>query len=194
MATIKSGNSTAQLQVDSNSGAARVTEYLPDGSLGNVAGKVTFSAGINSTPGASPSDIFLIRGSDTRIIEVTRIMISTTQTTSGINSWYLAKRSTANSGGTSTSVVPVPHDRNDVSPTATILQYTANPTLGNLVGYLWKGHVPSPCVASFTLDFSKEFGKPITLRGAGDVLAMNFGGATLPSGLVVLGSITWTEE
>lgn len=194
MAVIKSGNSTAQLQVDSNSGAARVTEYLPDGSLADRAAIPTYSAAIVVTPGATPQDVITIRGSDIRIVKITKMSISTNQTTTGINSWYLVRRSTSNTGGISAPVVPVSHDRNDTSCTATVLQYTSNPTLGAPLGYVWVGHISSPAVSPYVIDFTDLYGKPITLRGAGDILALNFNGATLPAGLAVRGVIVWTEE
>jgi hypothetical protein len=194
VAIIKSGSGTDQWTIDSESKAGRTTDYLPDGSLASPSAKPTYSAAIAVTPGATPQDVITIQGSSTKVIKITKMSISTNQTTSGVNSWYLVRRSTPNTGGTYAPVVPVSHDRNDTPCTAIVLQYTSNPTLGASIGYAWVGHIPSPAVAPYVIDFSDSYGKPITLRGTGDVLALNFNGVALPSGLAVRGVLVWTEE
>ena len=159
-----------------------------------------FSAASDAfTPGATPQDIFTITGSATKVIEVLRMAISSIQTTAGTNSWFIAKRSTANSGGTSASVTAVPHDSNDAAATATVLQYTANPTAGSLVGNIWSGKQHSPSATTIGLpvmlvDFTLLYGKPIILTGITDVLGWNFAGAALPTGLSCHCVVTWIER
>ena len=161
---------------------------------------VCFSAASAAfTPGATPEDIFTITGSATRTIEVLRMAISSTQTTAGTNSWFIAKRSTANSGGTSAAVAAVPHDSNDAAATATVLQYTANPTAGTLVGNVWAGKQHSPSATTVGLpvmlvDFTLLYGKPMILSGITQVLAWNFAGAALPTGLSCHCVVTWIER
>lgn len=202
MSVIKSGDSTDQLKIDSTSKAARVTLYNPDGSLqipGVKASYLAYSAAF--TPGATPQDVFTITGS-AKLVKVLRMFISTVQTTSGVNAWAIVKRSTANSGGTSASVTSIRSDQNDPAATATVLQYTANPTAGALIGGAWSGFVNSPApatagvgglIGSF-VDFPDSLGKPITLRSTSDVLTWNFGAAALPAGLSVRAGVIWTEE
>lgn len=150
------------------------------------------------TPGANAQDVFTITGSATRIVQVQRIMLSTTQTTAGTNAWFLVKRSTANSGGTSAGVTAVP--LNDAYPaaTATVLRYTANPTAGTLIGGVWSDFVAAPAPASPLANAQKVIdsflGGPVTLSGTTDVLALNFGAAAIPSGLSVLATVLWTEQ
>lgn len=154
------------------------------------------------TPGTAPTDVFTITGSSTSNIYVTKMGISTTQTTEGINAWFIAKRSTANSGGTSAAPTIVSHNSNNPAVSASVLQYTANPTAGSLVGYVWGGWVNSPKVATagvggfqgIEVNFEDMFGQPITLLSASQVLAWNFQGATLPSGLSALAYCEWYES
>lgn len=150
------------------------------------------------TPGATPQDVFTITGSATRSVRVTGSGIYTVQTTAGINAWLLNRRSTANSGGTSAPVTAVADDPSYPAATATVRQYTANPTTaGTLVGSPWSGRIVSPAPASVASVIGKELDslsrKPITLTGIGDVLAWNFNGAALPAALSVQAWVSWDE-
>ena len=166
-------------------------------------GKMTYSAVSTAfTPGATPQDIFTITGSATKVIRVLRMGISTTQTTAGINNFFLAKRSSANTAGTSAAPAITVNDSLNTAATATVLQYTANPTAGTLVGYIsgFQLNSPAPATAGIGglqgIDYSliDTFGQPITLRGITEVLAWNFKGAALPGGLSVIAYCQWTEE
>lgn len=203
MAIIKSGSSTNQLDIDATSKAARVTLYNPDGSLQVPAVKASYIAFTPTfSPGATPQDIFSISGSATKLIRVLSFYLSTGQTAAGVNSWQIVRRSTANSGGTSAAVTPIRSDLNDPAQTALVLQYTANPTAGTLVGNAWAGQVGAvtpttagvPGLVGFYVNFTEDLGKAIILRSASDVLAWNFGGAALPAGLAVRCGCRWTEE
>lgn len=203
MAIIKSGSSTDQLTVDPISKAARVTAYNPDGSLALVSVKASYLAFTPTfSPGATPQDIFSITGSATKLVRVLSFYLSVGQTAAGVNSWQIVRRSTANSGGTSAAVSPIRSDLNDPVQTATVLQYTANPTAGTLVGNAWAGQVGAvtpttagiPGLVGLYINFTEELGKPIILRSAADVLAWNFGGVALPAGLAVRCGCRWTEE
>lgn len=151
------------------------------------------------TPGATPQDVFTITGSATRLVQVLRMSLVTVQTTAGMNAWSLVKRSTANTLGTSAAVTRVPTDKAYPAATATVLQYTANPTVGTLIGAIWSGRVTSPVPASAVGDFEKcvvaaNRGVLATLSGIADVLAWNFGGVALPAGLSVQAVVSWTEN
>lgn len=162
----------------------------------------TYSAASSAfTPGATPTDIFSITGSASSNVYVVKMGISTTQTTEGVNAFFISKRSSANSGGTSAAPAIVPHNSNNPAVSASVLQYTANPTAGTLVGYLWGGWVNSPKAATagiggfqgVELNFQDMFGQPICLLNTSEVLAWNFKGAALPSGLSVLAYCEWYE-
>ena len=153
------------------------------------------------TPGATPQDVFTITGNATTNVYVTKMGLSSLQTTAGLNAWFLAKRSTANAAGTSASVAAVPKQTGIPAAAATVLQYTANPTTaGTLIGNVWGGFVSSAAPATagvgsvgLELDFESMYGQPIALFSASEVLAFNFNGAALPTGLSVLAWIEWFE-
>lgn len=154
------------------------------------------------TPPATPTDIITITGSATKTVRIFSIELSTTQTTQSTNTFFLVKRSTANTVGTSTTPTVVPVDSNDAAGTAVVRQYTANPTLGTLVGNVAVqrvfGSVPGATATAgsgYTFDFWQDgAGKGIVLRGTTQVLSINFAGAALPVGFSVSATITWMEE
>jgi hypothetical protein len=153
------------------------------------------------TPGATPQDIFTITGSATTNVYVIKMGISTLQTTAGANAFFIAKRSTINTGGTSAAPAIVQYQSTNVAPTATVLQYTVTPVVnGNLIGYAWGGWINSPAVATagigsdlFEVDFIDKFGEAMTLLSASEVLGWNFKGAALPPGLSVIAYVVWYE-
>lgn len=148
---------------------------------------------------ATATDVFTIYGSGTKTIKVLKVYLDTTQTIAGTNIWILMKRSTANTGGTSTATVRVPHDSNNAAATATALIYSANPAaLGTLVGNIAVSKVFSPPIGTFgdeyLWDFDQLNGEPITLRGTGEGLTLNFNGAATPAGEAINIRAIWTEE
>lgn len=204
-AIIKSGvDYDTKLTIDSTAKAARVTPYNTDGTaINNPGGVATYSASTAAfTPVATATDTVTIAGSATKTIKVLRITLSGTQTTAGINTWYITKRSAADTGGTSVAMVAVPHDSASAAASATILKYTANPTGGGtLVGHVWIGQVNAPApgtagigIVPTVIDFPALYGQPIILRGTAEQLAVNFNGAAVPSGLSMAITVDWTEE
>lgn len=202
MAIIQSGSSSYTLSVDQNSNAAHITAYGIDGTVSTNIGKQTYiSSSAAFSPPATPTDVFTITGGIGKVTRILRVGISTIQTTAGINTWFLVKRSTANSGGTSSAITAVPCDSANGSAVSSVLSYTANPSTGTSVGNVWSGRISSPDVAAvgtqspFTIiDFIDLFGQPLVLRGTSQVIAWNFAGAALPAGLSVIGFVQWTEE
>lgn len=205
MAVIKSGASSDQLTIDATSKAARNTRYDSTGREISFQGKQSFSVGIPAfTPPATPTDLFTITGSGTKTIRVISVIAGFTQTTAGVNRIYTVKRSTANSGGTSSAPTAVPHDSTNAAATATVLSYTGNPSTGSLVGNIAINNCYSPILATGTSGpnyqvsptgtVTELLAQPVVLRGTGEVLAINFNGAALPTGLSVTGTITWIEE
>lgn len=153
------------------------------------------------TPDATPQDVFTITGNTTTNVYVLKAGISTTQTTEGVNAWFLAKRSTANSGGTAGAITAVPVQSGNAAAAATVVKYTGAPTAGTLIGNLWSGWLNSPKAATagigglqgVELDFTSMYGQPIALLSTSQVLAWNFNGAALPVGLSVLAWMLWME-
>lgn len=151
------------------------------------------------TPGATPQDVFTITGSATRTVRILRMGLSSVQTTAGMNAWQVVKRATANTSGTSAGVTIVKSDKAFPTATATVLQYTANPTAGTLIGNLWSGRIAAPAPATAVGNTEKivegaALGSLAVLSGIADVLAWNFNGVALPTGLSITPWVIWTEQ
>jgi hypothetical protein len=160
--------------------------------------KTTFSAGVAGiTVAATPTDVFTITGSATKTIRVTLIAIDGTETTATQRNVLLIKRSSANSGGTSTTLADVSHDSTNAAGTATVRYYTANPTLGTTVGTMRASRLYVGTTTSVSDEVVWDFGdrpaQAIVLRGTGDVLAVNLGGVTSAGNSFNM-YIEWTEE
>lgn len=155
------------------------------------------------TPGTTPEDVFTITGNATRNVYVLKMGLSTTQTTAGTNAWFIKKRSTANTGGTSAAVTAVPLQSGNTAAAGTILQYTVTPTgVGTIIGSLWNGWVNSAKVDTagvtglegFEVNFETQLGQPVALLSTSEVLSWSFGAAALPAGLSVLAWVQWAES
>lgn len=149
--------------------------------------KRTYSFASAWGPAASATDIFSIIGSATTTVEVNKITISATKTTDGVVDVYIIKRSTANTGGTSTSATWVPHISTDAAATAVGSIYTANPSaLGTNVGAVRIVPLSIPTTTATTTNVYEinfgERGKPIILSGVAQALSINLGGVTVTGG------------
>lgn len=162
--------------------------------------KVTYSASaVGFAPAATATDVFTITGSGSKTIRITYLSVSgSTSAGSGVlDSLVLIKRSTANTGGTSASAFAVPHDSANGAATATVLSYTANPTLGTAVGTVRSNRVAFQAAgaASQTIvwDWGTRPAESIVLRGANQVLAVNLSSTTIIGGALNI-DIEFTEE
>ncbi len=154
----------------------------------------------NFTPPATPTNMFYIVGNGTKLIRVTRIEMCATQTTAAQQLFYLKRYSTAHSGGTRTFMTPMSMDTQNSSAIASPYYYTANPTLGTLVGTyaIRRTLVPTPTSLIdqpiIEWDFNYSQGQPLILRSVSEGIAVDFAGAALPTGLSVNFTVWWTEE
>ena len=170
--------------------------------------KATYSAGSTfTTPAASTTDFWQIYGSSTKTIKVLRVEAAyTSGNTSTSDEVFLIKRSTANSGGTSSTVTSVPLDSTNSAATAVVRIYTANPTTGTSVGTVASGALLSvvnpgtaypiaPSQGAQVLFDHRLTGQPVVLRGTGEGLVLNFAG-TIPASSTPKIAVTvfWTEE
>ena len=164
-------------------------------------GKATYRASTTALASASSAtDIFTITGSASKTIRITRLEISGQQTTAAAAQVIVLVRSTANSGGTASTLTAVPHDSNSPAATAVVKAYTANPTTGNLVANIYAGYVflAAPGTATVgsdkvVLDYGNRPGQAIVLRGTSQVLAVNLNGATVTGGAFDI-NVEFTEE
>lgn len=149
---------------------------------------------------ASATDIFTITGSSSKTIRVRKIEISGTRGTATQTDIIVLKRSTSNTGGTSTTLKNVPLDSANQSSTAVVRSYTANPTLGTLIGNIKASKIPMGVAAPGNAQSSigqeriYEFGRQsVVLRGTSEVVSINLNGQTVAGSSINI-SIEWTEE
>ena len=160
----------------------------------------TYGAAVTALNAANTAtDIFTIGGSATKTIKIKHISMDGTATTGAVANILLIKRSSANTGGTSTVATNVPYDSSDAAATATIRSYTANPTaVGTAVGTIHseKMFISTATAVPDELKFDYtgiQAMKEITLRGATEFLCINLNGVTFAGNSFNI-DVTWTEE
>lgn len=142
------------------------------------------------------TDIFTLTGCANKTIKIWGCDVAATQTTAGNANIHFLRRSSVNTLGTSTSPIATPLDSNNGVAQATPRAYTANPTVGTLVGLLhsFKMFIPtSSTIGSPLSSRFGEWGQPIVLKSANEVFAVNLNGVTL-SGSTFNIMLEWTEE
>ena len=161
----------------------------------------TYGAGVADVAlAASATDVFCVQGSATRIIYVKKIVVNGTATSANKANLLIIKRSTANTGGTASTLTDVPYDSQDPAGTATVKAYTANPTTGTAVGTVASSHSEfapdgSPTLPSdvSVFDFGGDGNKRITLRGTAESLCVNFNAETITGGIAHF-TTEWIEQ
>lgn len=158
------------------------------------------STGLFSPP-TNPTDMCTIRGSATKTVYVKRVEVSATQTTAGVNTIYLVKRSSDNDGGGINLLTEIALDSNSAAAAASTLFYSSNPVLGTSTGTLRSAHMFTPAsgtasAPSLVLWDFKEDGsdQPIVLRGAGELLAVYFNLIGAPAGFSINCNFHWYER
>jgi hypothetical protein len=159
--------------------------------------KRTYSAAFNLFSVTTVTDLFQIIGSATTTISINKISFTAYQTTAAQLLFTVAKRSSVNTGGTSTAATLVSHDSTDSSATTVCSIYSAVPVSGSNVGNIRScsmlvGPANAQNSSSYTFDFGSN-SKPIVLNGVTQALVLNLGGATMTAGSVYI-SIEFTEE
>ncbi len=163
--------------------------------------KTTYSASINDlTTSALPTDIVEFKGSSTKTLRITQIIISGTQNTSASRDVFLIKRSSADSGGTSTNAVAIPHDSNNTAATAIIKVYTVNPSgLGTSVGIIRTQRIQllatnvTTALDKIIWDFGTRPAQALVVRGTSESIVINLNGVTSANDIFDI-IIEWTEE
>lgn len=162
-----------------------------------------FSCGSNpfSCVVSAPTDVFNIVGSNTSLVRIIKIGISSTQTTNGVNNWSIVKRSSNNSGGVIANPSIVQFDSLSIAPSAVTTNYIEPPTLGTLVATIKSFSLNSPSVSTpsissqfYEFNFEESGRLPLILRNANESISLNFLGGSLPLGLSVNCFVRWVEE
>jgi hypothetical protein len=165
--------------------------------------KPTYSASfVAVAPAASATDIAVLQGSASAVVHLTRFECTGNSTSGGSKGVSLVTRSTANTGGTASVVTATPLDPLFPAAYGVFSAYTANPTVGTLVGTPRTSVLNLPAAtatgASVTAwDFgpqSRNFAQDIVLRGAATSVALNGQGASFPAGSTLSCSAEWYED
>lgn len=149
----------------------------------------------NITPATSATDLFTIIGSGTKTVRIRNMVLYGSQTTGGVVAVSVIKRSTADTGGTSTTGTAIPWSSTDAAATAVVSAYTANPTVGTPVGTLSYDIPFIPIVKDtlFEYNFNLLPFQVYTLNSAAETIAINLNATTVTGGSLTL-KISWTEE
>lgn len=158
----------------------------------------TYSASNVFTVAGSATDVFTISGSNTKTIFITDIVLYLTAT-AGSNATILGiRRSSLNTGGTSTLLTNITHDTNNAASTAVVRSYTANPTLGTSEGNIFTTGIyvsGGGTIGSnpFRWSWNGNQSQAITLRGTSQLFALNLNSVSF-AGNICRAQVTWIEE
>lgn len=188
-------NTIAPTFSDGQTGALRID--AKGRLIQTVEKRATYSAAIAGlVPQAAATDIFCIAGSATKTIVVKHISFGGTATALGAYDMLIVRRSTANTGGTSTTPTTVLLDTTNAAGTAAVAAYTANPTLGTLVGLV---DAPKFSLAAATgqvneraRSYGQEEDQGIVLRGAAEQVCLNFNAQTAAGNSINI-EVEWRE-
>ncbi len=144
---------------------------------------------------ASATDIATLSGNASNTAKLLACYVTIQPTVGGYCAYFLTKRSTANSGGTSSTDTGIPQDSSDSACVSVARKYTANPTTGTLVGnvanysYFCNAGQAAGQPVTIPLYVANPLAKPITLRGTAESVAVNQNGVT--NGVSTTAQITW---
>ena len=160
--------------------------------------KTYFATVIGLAVALLPTDVFTITGAAGVVVRVTRVLVTGTRNANGHSDFVFLRRSTANTLGISSTPTAVFCDSQSGAASAVVRAYTANPTLGTLVGNmvatrLFLTGVSGTPPQQLELEFGKRFSTSVILRSAAEVFALNLNGVTVTTGLLNV-TIEWTEE
>lgn len=151
------------------------------------------------TPAATPTCIFSLQGSSTRVVAIKRCYVNSSGNTNGLMNLYVYKRTAANTGGTTVSLVSSVAKYDTNSPTASIaslVYYTANPSAlgaGKAVfgDNLQFGTSGQPVTAE--IEFSRANDMPPRLKDNTEYFTLNLNGGTVPTGGQIFITVVWEE-
>lgn len=160
----------------------------------------TYSITKTISPAASPTDIFTLAGSATKIIKLRRVRITGSATTAGLALVDLATRVTANTGGTSTTGSGISLATGLATSSAQWTLYSVNPSaLGSASGVLETLAIPltttaAPLYNNVLTTYGADGVGPIILNGTANLFVLFLNSLAQPMGTSYTMSFTWTEE
>lgn len=169
--------------------------------FGTVPTSPTYRAiNVDVVPDATPTDVIVLMGSTTKTIMITKFEITPTATANGSLDFYVYKRTTADTGGTSTATTITRNDSSNPAPTAVAKLYSANPSAlgtGSLVGAtrvtLASKSPNGVAIQTWAEYFGTGNQQPIVLRGVNESLCINMAGQTMPTGIEIYFTLEWVE-
>lgn len=184
-------------------GQTAATQLDVDGSLYvNVRDQTiqrTYRAGmVGLVPAAAATDVFGVCGSGTKTIIITRLQATGIATSATTADAVVLKRSTADTLGTSTAPALVPLDSGSAAATATVLGYTANPTVGTLVGNISSQKIVLTTAAAASQMYPmlqywpNNITQGLTLRGTAECAYLNLNGQTIAGNSLNV-DVEWIE-
>lgn len=188
--------------------SAQVNVVPTVGVTSGIVKQVTYSASsIGLVPASAATDIFCISGSATKSISIKRLEVSGIAGTAISVPVTVLRRVSLDTGGTAavTTALPVatPNESTDPAATATLIAYTANPTIVDTAPvYPRSTYVSLPVttgnVASQVWVFGEEVGwftKALNIPKASTTqqYCVNLNATTITTGSLNL-SISWVEN
>ena len=151
---------------------------------------------ITVTIAASPTDIAALCGNANNTVLLYNIRASCNQTTAGTILLSVAKRSSGYTGAWST-MTAAPQDSNYSAVQSTAVFFTANPTVGTLLGYLddYRLFCPPSTTSSpndIYISPADWRMKPIVLRGSSQCVGLNLQSNTVTGGAFAV-TFSWME-
>lgn len=189
---------------------AQVNTVPQVGFITGTLNKSTYSAvSIGLVPAASATDIFCISGSATKTIKISGIRITGVAGTLTTVPLVVLRRASLDTGGTAALTTAAPNltngasDSNNPTATATLIAYTANPTIVDTSPMYFRAqNLTTPTVAAGTntppVDFTfgstlPNFTQPLVVRGVAQQVCLNLQASSISSGVLNIG-MQWTEE
>lgn len=180
------------------------------GVITGTVSKPTYRAvSIGLVPASAATDFFCVTGSATKVIKVTGFALQGVAGTLTSVPVVVLRRASVDTGGTAASTIANPAntigkvDTNNGASTATLIAYTANPTIVDASPtYIGAKYLTLPTVAAGTntpvTEFVfganlPQFTQQLTLRGITDQICLNMQAGTVTSGVINI-QVAWTEE
>ena len=170
--------------------------YDPSPSVAPIdSPKATYVASVTGMSTTIASDVFRLSGSATKLVRVTAVEVACTTGAATNSRIQLIKRTTANSGGTTSAATVGAYDAQDPTATAAATGYTVASTPGTSGPTVGNG--PAFTAAAGSFSYAKTWGarpsKALVLRGTAEGLAINNAVAVGTSGSWTI-TVEWTEE